>query len=425
MLRRASEAVPVAEATLEEVRALRLPQAAAKRTLATALSIGGSPMSDWEHLLLEALAEARATDDPSEELLTGKILVASHEGSGDPDEGVRLGEALVARARDAGLVAWEQSIRASLLSLANGQGAYERTIAVGDELLAEPLEARTRAQAAGYVALALVDLGRLEDAAATIVAARQAAPDDVDGGFDLAWAEAELALAGGDARKADRIATAGLDRFDAADYGDLRHLRITRDWARLELRRDPGPPIADEDMHPAWAGTPHESRAIRLLGAGGSMAVADVVPGPLLDAAEAFAVGAAAYARYHARGAIRCRWARGEALRRAGRIAEATAELAAVEVDAVALGMEPLVGRIRRSLRLAGTRRAAPRSSSGRLTTREREVLELVATGLTNGQIARRLGIGRPTVARILANAGAKLGTVSRQQAALEAQDLV
>jgi DNA-binding CsgD family transcriptional regulator len=45
----------------------------------------------------------------------------------------------------------------------------------------------------------------------------------------------------------------------------------------------------------------------------------------------------------------------------------------------------------------------------------------LVERGLTNTEIARRLGLGRPTVARTLASAMAKLGVDRRAQlAALE-----
>jgi DNA-binding CsgD family transcriptional regulator len=95
-----------------------------------------------------------------------------------------------------------------------------------------------------------------------------------------------------------------------------------------------------------------------------------------------------------------------------------------VEQVAVALEMVPLLGRIRRSLRLAGVRRSAPRGPGGQVTARERQVLDLVAAGLTNAQIAVRLGIGRPTVARLVSNAAARLGTTSRAQTAARAIDL-
>jgi DNA-binding CsgD family transcriptional regulator len=80
--------------------------------------------------------------------------------------------------------------------------------------------------------------------------------------------------------------------------------------------------------------------------------------------------------------------------------------------------MLPLTNRIRRSLRLVGLRRSALRARSGTLSAREAQILELVADGLTNAEIALRLGIGRPTVVRIVANASAKLGVERRAQLA-------
>lgn len=51
------------------------------------------------------------------------------------------------------------------------------------------------------------------------------------------------------------------------------------------------------------------------------------------------------------------------------------------------------------------------------LTTREREVLMLVREGLTNGQVARRLGISSATVAKHLEHVYARTGAASRLQA--------
>jgi DNA-binding CsgD family transcriptional regulator len=41
----------------------------------------------------------------------------------------------------------------------------------------------------------------------------------------------------------------------------------------------------------------------------------------------------------------------------------------------------------------------------------------LVGRGLTNNEISRRMGLGRPTVGRMLSNAMLKLGAASRTQA--------
>jgi DNA-binding CsgD family transcriptional regulator len=56
---------------------------------------------------------------------------------------------------------------------------------------------------------------------------------------------------------------------------------------------------------------------------------------------------------------------------------------------------------------------------SGLVTDRERQVLVLVAQGLSNAEISRRLGIGRPTVRRLLESARGKLGAPNRVAAAI------
>jgi DNA-binding CsgD family transcriptional regulator len=78
-----------------------------------------------------------------------------------------------------------------------------------------------------------------------------------------------------------------------------------------------------------------------------------------------------------------------------------------------------VLARLGRSLRLAGHRRSAPRSTAaGTLTARERELLALAASGLSNGEIARQLGVSRTNVARLIASAARKLGAETRLQAA-------
>jgi DNA-binding NarL/FixJ family response regulator len=66
-------------------------------------------------------------------------------------------------------------------------------------------------------------------------------------------------------------------------------------------------------------------------------------------------------------------------------------------------------------------RHAADLSDPGsldRLTTREAEVLELVAAGLTNAAIAERLWISPGTVKKHLDNVYGKLGVANRTAAA-------
>ncbi len=56
----------------------------------------------------------------------------------------------------------------------------------------------------------------------------------------------------------------------------------------------------------------------------------------------------------------------------------------------------------------------AARAEAGLLTTREREVLALVAQGLSNPEIAQRLVLSTHTVHRHVANLMRKLGVTSR-----------
>jgi len=88
-------------------------------------------------------------------------------------------------------------------------------------------------------------------------------------------------------------------------------------------------------------------------------------------------------------------------------------------IRSVANGDSPLHPRVARQLLTARTR---GRSAGADLTTREREVLELVRQGLANKQIARRLGISERTVKAHLTSVFSAIGVTDRTGAALWAQ---
>ncbi len=96
----------------------------------------------------------------------------------------------------------------------------------------------------------------------------------------------------------------------------------------------------------------------------------------------------------------------------------------------LALGARPAAAIVARRLRERGATglsrgpRAATRGHPAGLTKRELEVLELVAEGLTNAEIAARLVISEKTVSHHVSAILGKLGVGSRYEAAkLAAQD--
>lgn len=87
-------------------------------------------------------------------------------------------------------------------------------------------------------------------------------------------------------------------------------------------------------------------------------------------------------------------------------------------IQAAARGESPLAPKAAHALISARTER----KPSSTLTDREREVLILLAQGMANKQIARRLGISEKTVKAHLTNVFQRIGVADRTQAALWAE---
>ncbi len=73
-------------------------------------------------------------------------------------------------------------------------------------------------------------------------------------------------------------------------------------------------------------------------------------------------------------------------------------------------------------LALSSTPKAEPGSDPSGLTDREREVLEMLANGSSNAQIARSLGLSLKTIQNYVSRILDKLQVSDRTQAALRAQ---
>jgi DNA-binding NarL/FixJ family response regulator len=98
-------------------------------------------------------------------------------------------------------------------------------------------------------------------------------------------------------------------------------------------------------------------------------------------------------------------------------------------VRAIAAGDAVLSPAITRQLldrvarRLPPAAGSADNSAAAALTEREREVLQLVAAGMSNGEIARALVVAEPTVKTHVSNVLGKLGLRDRVQAVIYAYE--
>jgi DNA-binding CsgD family transcriptional regulator/tetratricopeptide (TPR) repeat protein len=397
-------AIAMSAAALELAEAARVDVPRAQYLHGTALYMAGRA-EEAAAMLDQAVRGARDAGDIGTEMAAANNFLVIHESTGDPEIARRVAVEFAGRARDLGLGVWERSFRIATTNLDFHAGGYPAVFAAADELLDLPLEARTRESLLEQLCLALIDVGRIDEAERRISAIPDR-PGDWTSTRQIAWVRTEAALWGGQPQHALDLA----EELVTGPTGDLNIVfaHISRAWALFDLGRNPeSAPIA---KHPGMlAAAPDELAGI-----------CEMYRGTHADAVESFDRAAAVWNRFHRRGEIRCRWAAGEAARR-GSMPDAVDRLSDAEARAKESGMIPLLGRIHRSLRAAGVRRVAPRARdrSQLLTEREREVLQLVAAGLTNAGIAARLSVSRHTVVSQIASACAKLGATGRAQAAV------
>jgi len=98
--------------------------------------------------------------------------------------------------------------------------------------------------------------------------------------------------------------------------------------------------------------------------------------------------------------------------------AEIVAAVRAAELGAVVLGSGVAASG-------ASAAFAEPAADPFGLTRRERQVLDLVVRGLTNGQIAERLGLSGKTVSNMVSTILGKMGVNDRVEAAALARELL
>jgi len=393
------DGVTMASEALDAARAAGIPTARAEMLLGLAHYMTDRP--EWQPILHAALERARAEGDGDTELVAANNLVTAHESSGDPSVGRRLAAEMIERTGAAGKVAWQLQFRAMLLNLDLHAGDCLSVVQQAVELLDEPLDRRARAQVTQSLLLALIDLGRLDVASSRLDQIEGDEERALIGSDALRWLRAEAELHGGRSRRARDLAREAVELGFADPFAPLVEL-----WASVDLNEAPEP--LDDNPAPMFAGVRSES-----LGA------AALVRGELADAIEHLDAAATRWRPYHRRGEWRCLWAAGEAARRAGDTSDAERRLTELEAVLEERQLEPLLARVRRSLRALGVRRVTrSRRMPGGLTAREHEVMSLVAGGLSNVEIGRRLGISRSTVTEMVARSVDLLGATSRGQAA-------
>ena len=406
----------LADAETAAALALRAGIDPTRALLLRATVLTGLGRPGWAEALEAVIAAAREAGDAETELSAANNLVSGHEMHGRPADGRALATAMLERAGLLRLTAWERQFAAMLASLDLHAGDLRGALARAETLLEEALDPLATQQVGLTAALALVDLGRHEEAAPLLERLLPAAAPDVTGRGDVLFVLAEAALWAG--RPADALVHLDAYReYEASEYPTSLLVDVTAGWAALDAGRPIPPTLGRAEAVGMLVGATLERRGIE------AMAGADHE-----IAAALFGEAASAYAGYHRRGELRAAWASGDARRRAGDEDVARAALERVEAEAAAGGFVPLLGRIHRSLRLLGVRRAtrAPTMDrSSRFTARERDLAQLAGRGLTNPEIARRMGLGRPTVARLLSSAMIKLGVDSRAQLVARLEELV
>jgi DNA-binding CsgD family transcriptional regulator len=293
-------------------------------------------------------------------------------------------------------------------------GHLEAAVLDADRLLERPMPPRARQAAMIFSARALGMMGHLDEAEARLDSIEPELTDDYLGRGEWLHVRAELALWGGRPGRAAELIDEVL-RIPGPIRGAHAMPELTLAWARWSAG-DPVEPARSAVATPIQAGIGPELDGLICLASGDTRGAAD-----------RFATAAQAWSGFSAEHVVRCDWARGEALRLAGERDTALTQLESALERAVADGFAIEAARIRRSMRQAGIRvgvSAGRARTSASLTPRERELVALVARGHSNIEVARRMGLGRPTVARMLSNAMTRLGAQNRAQLVAMVADL-
>jgi DNA-binding CsgD family transcriptional regulator/tetratricopeptide (TPR) repeat protein len=297
------------------------------------------------------------------------------------------------------------------------EGRWDEAVALGEHAVADRGCDRGAVMARWPLGYTALGRGEIEPAseqlrAAETVGEESGAPDLLLAAW---WGLAELALIAGDHAEAIERTDRALELARrSGERGRFAPFAVTGVRARLAARR-PG------DAQ-GWL-----SDVIDILGA------ADGQTAPTIDHASgllALGLGSIGAARASLERAVRgwdargrlweALWARLDlagCLLRFGRAVEAANLVAEVRHAALRLRSQPLIERVEELERL-GRRRGTEEAAWHPLTAREYEVARLIASGLTNGEIAAELSVSPRTVGAHVEHVLAKLGAGRRTEIA-------
>ena len=294
------------------------------------------------------------------------------------------------------------------------RGDYAAAIAIYEQILADPAAIGVSASTSyAMYGLALTDIGRMTDARRVLAEGLARAGNPADRLLLLCHDAERERLAGNPGRAVEL----GEQALEADPVNPNRAMAwVVLNWARFEAGLEPRREEV-EIRYPATQAVASEVDALIAMAAG------------RYEEAERGFDESGGGSGNDPSSAARSAAGRRRAMPwpPPGKDERARERLLKAEQDAVAIGLGPQLGRIRRSLRGLGLHRSADRARevvlAGELTAREREVIGLVGEGLTSAQIAARLGIARSTVDSQVRSVMVKLGTRSRRQAARQARE--
>lgn len=354
-------------------------------------------------LLSKSMQLAKADGSLINEFLAAVELIQLFFTQKRSDDGQALALAMAWRAHAEDLGNWEIGFRVeAVLNHLMKDGKYLGAVDELEVLLDRDTPMGTlRPRAEGVLIACLAELGMFERARA-----RFGVLDDCAVGA-RARGEVASALARYHWLHGDPDAVLAVADADIALGPGRAVARLEADWARMEL----GLPVAYPETDPVldYLEPAYYERAALAAMTG---------RGPGDDPAEMFNLARSRWDGVWAARTVRCRLGTGLALTKIGDIAGARVSLLEAEKIAEERHYEPLLRRIRRAAREAGLSRPSRAPASGRITAREREVLDLVASGSPTKEIAAELQIAPSTVETLIRNAMRKTGAATRLQAA-------